>query len=180
MGNLDSQQNRKQPFIHKLLHNQLCENFHKNAFDSIKNPESKLRTYSLFKTDIGCEKYLHEVKNVKARQALTKFRLSNHTLSIERGRYTTPKTPKEQRFCPFCPDQVEDELHFLLTCPVYRIPRIEMIDAMTHVKTSFRTDSREKQFIELMKTENAHLVSKIIQNFFEIRQFFVSSPRRPN
>ena len=180
LGNLNSHHNRKHPFIHKLLHDQQCENFHKNAFDSIKNPENKLRTYSLFKTDIGCEKYLYEVKNVEARQALTKFRLSNHTLNIERGRYTTPKTPKEQRFCNFCPDQVEDELHFLLTCPVYRIPRLEMMNAMTHVRTSFRTDSRREQFIELMKNENAHLVSKTIQNLFEIRKFLLSSPKRPN
>ena len=100
LEHLNSDHNRKHPFIHKLLHNKQCENFHKKAFDSIKDPENKLRTYALFKTDIGCEKYLYDVKNVDARQALTKLRLSNHSLNIERGRYTTPKTPKEQRFCP--------------------------------------------------------------------------------
>ena len=146
----------------------------------MKDPENKLRTYALFKTDIGFEKYLYEVKNIEARQALTKLRLSNHTLNIERGRYTVPITPKEQRFCPFCPDKVEDEIHFLLSCPVYRLPRHEMINAMTLSKTSFRTDSLNEQFIELMKNENAFIVSKTTQNLFEIRQFLLSNPRRPN
>ena len=123
---------------------------------------------------MGCEKYLYEVKNVEGRQALTNFRLSNHTLSIERGRYTTPNTPKGQRLCKFCPDQAEDERHFLLTCLVYRIPRLEMMDAKTHVRTSFRTESRREQFTELMK--NPLLVSKTIQNLYEIRKFLLSSP----
>ena len=85
---------KKYPFIHKLLHEQQNENFHTNAFQKIIDPDNKLRTYSLFKTDVGLEKFLIEVKNIKARQALTKFRLSNHTLNIERGRYTSPKPPK--------------------------------------------------------------------------------------
>ena len=175
LEHLNSHHTRKHPFIHKLLHNKQCENFHKKAFDSIKDPENKLRTYALFKTDIGCEKYLYDVKNVDPRQALTKLRLSNHTLNIE-----TPKTPKEQRFCPFCPDKVEDEVHFLLSCPAYRLPRLEMINSMTLLKTSFSTDSLNEQFIELMKNENAYIVSKTIQNLFEIRQFLLSNPKRPN
>ena len=28
----------KHPFIHKMLHKQQCENFHRNAFESIKSP----------------------------------------------------------------------------------------------------------------------------------------------
>ena len=49
---------RKYPFIHKLLHDQQNENFHTDAFRIITDPDSKLRTYSLFKTDIGLDKYL--------------------------------------------------------------------------------------------------------------------------
>lgn len=47
-----------------------------------------------------------------------KFRISAHPLNIERGRYSKPKTPREQRSCKFC-IQVGDEFHFILLCPKY-------------------------------------------------------------
>ena len=172
-------QNNKHPFIHNLLHKKQCENFHSNAFQNINNPENKLRTYALFKTQAGCEKYLNEIKNEAVRQSLTKFRLSNHILSIEKGRHTTPKTPKEVRFCPFCPNNVEDEIHFLLSCPVYRIPRSDMINAMTNENPSFCQKSEKHQFVELMNPKNAQRVSKVIHNLFEIREFLSAKPKRP-
>ena len=170
-------QKRKYPFIHKLLFKKQCSNFKENAFEMITNPDSKLRTYGLLKTKIGCEKYLLEIKNEVVRQSFTKFRLSNHVLNIEKLRHTTPKTPKENRFCPFCPKRVEDEVHFLLECPIYRIPRKEMIDNLTKEKPSFRREERDSQFIELMRPENVHLTSKTIHRFFEIREFLFKSPR---
>ena len=44
----------------------------------------------------------------------TKFRLSNHNLMIEKGRHRN--VDESLRFCPFCPNTVEDEIHFLLQC----------------------------------------------------------------
>ena len=60
--------------------------FHQKAFENIRNENSKLRTYSLLKTELGKEKYLDQVQNVQNRVLLTKIRLSNHTLVIEKGR----------------------------------------------------------------------------------------------
>ena len=132
----------------------------------ITNPDSKLRTYGLLKTEIGCEKYLLEIKNETVRQSFTKFRLSNHVLNIEKLRHTTPKTPKENRFCPFFPTRVEDEVHFLLECPIYRIPRKEMIDNLMKDKPSFSREGRDRHFIDLMRPENVLLLSKTVHNFF--------------
>ena len=84
--NISQSRTRKYPFIHKIVHRIQCEKFHQQAFETIKNPEKKLRTYGLFKTEIGCEKYLQEITNITIRQSLTKFRLSNHVLHIEKGR----------------------------------------------------------------------------------------------
>ena len=55
------------------------------------------------------ELYLKAVKNTKDRMSMTKFRLSNHQLMIEKGRHTNIR--KEDRICPFC-FAFEDEKHF--------------------------------------------------------------------
>ena len=132
---------------------------------------------ALFKRDSECEKYLHEIKNAALRQSLTKFRLSNNVLNIEKGRHTVPKTPKGQRFCPFCPGLVEDEVHFLLECPVYRVPRVGMLDASVGRDPSFPQKATQEQFVELMSPEAAQSVAGTIHNFFEIRGFLINTPR---
>ena len=79
-----------------------------------------MKTLSLLKQTPGAEAYLSEVKNTKHRIALTKLRLSGHTLEIEKGRYNN--TQSEDRHCTYCKALgstiVEDERHFLLHCPM--------------------------------------------------------------
>ena len=41
---------------------------------------------------------------------LTKLRIGAHSLAIETGRYGTTKIPADQRFCKFCPTNVEVEV----------------------------------------------------------------------
>ena len=113
----------KPAFIHKKLFQTLSDEFHQHAFENLRREQSKLRTYALFKTEIGFEKYLSEIKNPSLRIEMTKFRLSNHKLMIEIGRHKN--IPKELRFCPFCPNVVETEMHFILHCPVYDLCGLE-------------------------------------------------------
>ena len=171
-------ENRKHPFLHKLVHTRQCEIFHQNAFIAINNPDNKLRTYGLFKTEIGREKYLDEIKNTSIRQTLTKFRLSNSLLNIEKLRHTTPITPKERRFCPFCPESVEDEQHFLITCPVYQAPRNSMLGVFLSDNPIFSQKTPKEKFLELMTPENAPFAAKAVHNFFEIRNFLINKPKR--
>ena len=144
--NLNQSRTNKHPFIHKIIHKKQCEKFHQQAFETIKKPENKLRTYAIIKTEIGCEKYLFQITNITERQSLTKFRLSNNALNIEKGRHTIPKTPKERRFCPFCPNKVEDEVHFLLECPIYESPRSQMIQNIVNDVPTFLQKKTKEQF----------------------------------
>jgi len=81
------------------------------------NQSNKMRTYRLFKTidNYKCEDYLHQVTNTRHRIALTKLRLSNHTLAIETGRYSRPRKKPAERICPIYKIEMEDEYHFLNT-----------------------------------------------------------------
>ena len=125
----------KLPFIHKNLFQRLSDAFHQNSFENIKADTSKLRTYALFKKDIGFEKYLSEIKKVAVRKQVSKFRLSNHGLMIEVGRHKG--TPKEERFCPFCPLKIENELHFLFECSIFSKLRARLIDPTTDAIPGF-------------------------------------------
>ena len=43
--------------------------------------------YCMLKTDFIYEKYLDDIRNVKLKTQLTRFRLCSHSLQIETGRY---------------------------------------------------------------------------------------------
>ena len=67
------------------------------------------------------ETYLVVIKDFKLRKCLSQFRLSSHSLDIEKGRHSKPKVPLERRICSFCKNNsVEDEEHFLLHCTHYK------------------------------------------------------------
>ena len=87
----------------------------------------KLRTYREFKSIFEFEKYLKHVSNYSDRSNLARFRTSSHKLRIEYGRYTIPKTPIAERLCTQCSlNAVEDEGHFLMTCPKYVSQRAQI------------------------------------------------------
>ena len=63
---------------------------------------------------------------------------------------------------------MEDEVHFLLECPVYRVPRVGMLDAAVGRDPSFSQKATLEQFVELMSPGAAQSVEGKIHNFFEI------------
>ena len=82
MQNLFNNNNQIQ--VHNAYFTRVVDIFHQHAFADIRREDSKLRTYSLLKSDIGKERYLEKIKSTKIRTMLTKFRLSNHNLMRER------------------------------------------------------------------------------------------------
>ena len=57
------------------------------------------------------------------RYIITRWRLSNHNLKIETGRYTKPLTC-EERICGLC-HIIEDEYHVIFICPIYELVRVK-------------------------------------------------------
>ena len=68
------------------------------------------------------EPYLYLIKKFRYRQVIARFRCSSHTLEIERGWHTNPKTPVAERKCKHC-DVMEDEEHFFLMCDKHMAER---------------------------------------------------------
>ena len=136
--------------IHVKAYSRMRGIFHQEAFAAINQESSKLRTYKLLKEEIGMETYLTIVNNTKNRTTLTKFRLSNHTLMIEKGRHQN--IDKNLRFCPFCPTRIEDEMHFLLECECYAIHRKELFNTINEKVKDNNIQLRNKKgkFINLL------------------------------
>ena len=84
------------------------------------NPQkerNKLRTYIKFKKKLRVEKYLLS-PNSRGRVYHTSLRNGTNVLEIEKGRWKG--IPRKFRYCTKCKSkQVEDEYHFLVSCPVY-------------------------------------------------------------
>ena len=165
----------KPAFINKKIFQTLTDEFHQHAFANIRREQSKLRTYAVLKTEIGLEKYLSEIKNPVLRTEMTKFRLSNHNLMIEVGRHKG--IPKELRFCSFCPNDVETEIHFLLLCPVYNLLRSEIIGPINNSKPSFRFYTNEEKLQYLLTGTVSLKTCKYISNAFKLRSFLNSNPK---
>ena len=117
--------------------------------------------------------YLSEIKNIKIRTQLTKLRISDYNLMIEKGRHKG--VHKDLRFCPFCQRTVEDELHFLISCPTYKNLRKPVMDSLS-IKNIGDTPVTEV-FITLM-TESIREVANFTHKAFELREFLINKPKQ--
>ena len=88
---------------------------------------SKLRFYKTFKETFGRESYLDVVPDLQMRKVISKFRCSDHPLEIEKGRHK--KLSVEERICKLCRTDVETEMHFLKSCPIYDKIRLQIFGA---------------------------------------------------
>ena len=130
----------------KAIRNRLISSWFTNLHNVQANPI--LRTYVRFKSDFVIEPYLYLVKKLRYREAISKFRCSSHTLAIESGRHTNPRTPVADRKCLIC-DVIEDELHFLLNCKINLIERNTFFDKIvqTYEEFTYLNDVEKITFI---------------------------------
>ena len=111
--------------INESAFNNFLKNHYINNVDmQLQNIEftksGKLLFYSKIRKNYELQDYLKFPIVKTVRSKLTKLRISAHPLQIETGRYSRPYIPRESRFCLFCKTVVEDELHFLYDCFMYK------------------------------------------------------------
>ena len=86
--------------------------------------KSKLRLYKKLKTRLVLEDYVVELDREKRRQ-LTMLRGGTNKLRIETGRWRNEV--EQERVCKVCLcEEIENEKHFLLACPMYVRERAKM------------------------------------------------------
>ena len=120
---------------------------------------TKAASFNKFKNNITLEKHLHLNFNLKHKIALSRFRLSNHPLMIEKGRHL--RIEKNERKCYFCKDKIEDEEHFLINCPLYSPSRLKLENVCTANCNRYNELNNEQKFIFLMSNEDENVIKQL-------------------
>ena len=85
---------------------------------------------------------------------MTKLRLSNHRLAIETGCYMRPYKKPNERICPLCKKEAEDEKHFLVSCLGYQEKWKSLFKCLsTEFKIPIRKMSTENIFLLLLNPQ---------------------------
>jgi hypothetical protein len=136
-----------------IIKQRILDIYNQTWYTKINN-SPKLSTYCLFKHQLTTEKYLTCIQEKKFRIALTRFRISAHDLRIETGRYTN--TDRQNRICSYCHmNTVENEYHFLLTCPKYRDIRKRFLP------NSIYTWPNINKFTSIMSSSSNKIINNI-------------------
>ena len=137
------------------------------------NLPNKLKSYASYKTTFSMENYVSYLPLSK-RRSFTKLRVSSHRLAIETGRYTWPITPRSQRFCNHCTQNVlGDEMHFLLSCSKFAVQRKALFDDL-EVFGNIRNGKDFKTFFTVMNyghgdIQVAHKICKFVTDCFSLQ-----------
>ena len=140
---------------------------------------SKLEFYKVFKDEYSTSDYLQQLRNFNERRNLVKFKLSNHKLMIELGRYQTDHISRENRLCPLCKsNQIENETHFLLDCSKYSSQRRTFLNRINELIPNFERKSTSESIKLLMNCNDYHvnkLVMKFISSCMNVRNALLQS-----
>ena len=140
---------------------------------STPGARNKLRTYKNFKKSIAPEHYLQLPLNSRDRRALAQLRCGVAPLQIELGRHRN--IPLEDRICEFCDlNKIEDELHFIIECPLYCDLRSVLFKHACDIVANFSTLCPNDQLCILLSHEPLVKYSaKILRTFLDIRNSYV-------
>ena len=99
---------------------------------------------------------------------MSKLRLSDHSLQIERGRYHRPSLKPEDITCMFCPQKKtpKNEFHFLTECAAYSDKRQNLVNFLTASFPNIVSSHKNKLFSVIFECDEQHskLIRSSVQN----------------
>ena len=128
---------------------------------------SKLRLYRSYKKDILVETYVTTRMPFAHRKNLAMLRCGSLPIMVELGR--RQKVPLGERLCTLCNNDIEDEVHLLLQCPIYDDLRQNVI-GLLNPDLCFKD-----QFCSLMTNTNIQAVlGKLVFSIMQRRSGLVN------
>ena len=128
------------------------------------NDKSKLCNYKKFKTNFSQENYVN-IPDVPLawRKLYCSFRLSAHDLEIERGRYSRPYVPVENRICKLCNVTTESDDHFMLNCTEFNEHRETLFTKIDRLDPNFLELNDDDRFKYLMTNTNNTITIHVME-----------------
>ena len=139
---------------------------YKQQFLGEKNAKPKLRTYKLFKSTYQSEPYVTRYLSRSSRSIFSQFRTGILPLRIETGRYNN--LPLHERLCVYCQEnEIEDEFHFLLECPLYTDMRQELLNQCNQIVSNFQDSSKDCKLKLILGNERilSHAVNFVVNAY---------------
>ena len=128
--------------ILRLCNNTPFVDHYKSLRPDIKKTNIENRETKILGSDASMLQYYASIINVKEkssiysnfivdskRTVITRWRLSNHKLRIETGRYQVPYIERLDRKCWQC-NILEDESHAIFSCPAFSLVRQDHIQLL--------------------------------------------------
>ena len=115
---------------------------------------SKCMFYKYLPDNFSLQYYLRKSLPDNFATVLSKFRTSSHELQIEKGRYIN--VVRSQRKCQKCnQNEVEDEYHFVLSCPFYLNLR------QIYIKRYYYTRPSMFKLVQLFSSRNRKMLCNL-------------------
>ena len=121
---------------------------------------------------------MSKIKNREQRRLLAKLRLGVLPLEIEKGRRSN--LDRSDRLCKLCQtNEVEDEIHFLLKCPVFESTRSQFINSIMALHPNFAFNTPYQQINYLFYNEHLpynilDISARMLSKLFEKRSKLIS------
>ena len=117
------------------------------------------------------------MENIMDRTAITKIRLSNHDLMIEKGRHQG--LVLDERLCPFCENTIENEQHFLINCEIFSLHRTTFFTELTEMNQDFiNLDEAAKFHFTMTNLEALKLTGAYLNRTLQIRKFLLENHKQ--
>ena len=148
----------------------LLNKFFQHSIFCMTRPESKFQIFSkLLPSTHVMAPYLYTIQNALTRMSVSKLRLVNNDLSVNKGRFQ--KLPRDAQLCKLCPNTIEDEAHFLLVCNLYNDLRKSRDDKICLVNDSYLMLNDNQKVIYLLRCDKniAGIVGEFVSKSFKLR-----------
>ena len=80
---------------------------------------------------------------------------------IEEGRHFKPKLERNERKCYLCKNQIENEEHFLINCPLFTPQRNRLENICKENCKRYDNLTQEQKFIFIMCNEKSEIIKAL-------------------
>ena len=163
---------KQKAYLKKVIKKETHNYYNRLTLEKLESQSqnNKIFLYKNIKQTQNQMEYYLTHPNKKVRQNITKFRISDHNLLIERGRYF--KIPRDQRLCEAC-NIIDDEPHFFFNCKINDKLREILMKNFIELYPNFSSlNSTEKlsKILNPSTPDQIRTVASFIEQSLELRK----------